>query len=137
MSNEFVRVNQPEGGWSMEILSEPHTTWIVDVQEEGYPSPKMYHDLSVAGNKLVVLSTTLPDAYEPEAMRLYEDVVRLERMLARERLDDDVAVRELCMGDLTQLPEVTSETEQRHRGDTCPECGQPVGPQAPDHGGRQ
>lgn len=128
MSDEMVRVNTPEDGWRIETISETHTRWIVDVEQEGYPSPRTFRDLGTAGNKMVVLSTFLPEAYEPEAMRIYEDIVRLEGMLARERLDDETAVRELCMGDLSQLPEVTSEREQRHHSDTCPECGQHTGP---------
>lgn len=113
MSDEIVRVNAPEDGWRIETISETHTRWIVDVEREGFPTPKMFRDLGTAGNKMVVLSTFLPDTYEPEAMRIYEDIVRLERMLARERLDDETAVRELCMGDLSQLPEVEAEREQR------------------------
>lgn len=113
MSDELKRVNTPDDGLTMEIISETHTTWVVDAEREGFPTPKMFRDLGAAGNKMVVLSTFLPEAYQAEAERIYSDIVRLQHMLARERLDDDQEIADLCLGNLEALPEVEAEREQR------------------------
>ena len=111
MSDELKRVNTGEGGISIETVGETHTTWIVDAEKEGVPKPRAFRDLGIASTKLVVLSTFLPEPYATEAERIYEDVARLQRMMARERLDDKQAVGGLCLGTLDELPEVEAERE--------------------------
>jgi hypothetical protein len=118
MSNEIQRVNTPDGGFSVEAVSETHTTWLVDAEKEQVPRPRHFRDLGIADTKLVVLSSFLPEPYASEAERIYEDIVRLERMMARERLDDEQDVRELTMGNLDVLPEVEADRDLvSHRED--------------------
>jgi|GEM_PF-3201179 len=112
MSDEIVRVNRPEGGFRIEQVSETHTTWIVDAEEEEEPTARQFRDLGTAGTKMVVLSSFLPEPYASEADRIYGDIARLQRMMARERLDDERDVTDLALGNLDVLPEVQAEREQ-------------------------
>jgi hypothetical protein len=117
VSSEFRRINTEEPFVSIETVGETHTTWIVDAEKEEVPTPRMFRDLGTAGTKLVVLSTMLPETYQAEAERIYERVVRLKRMMARERLDDEQSIGHLCLGSLDELPEVEAEREFQSSAD--------------------
>ena len=105
--NEGVRISS--GGGTRPVLE-------IDVQEEGYPSPKMFHDLGQAASKMLVLGQFLPEAYQGEAERIWEDIARLKRMLARERFDDEQKVGELCYAGIGELPEVQIAGTERYEG---------------------
>jgi hypothetical protein len=110
-NGEFRRINTGDPPFTIEAVGGTETTWIVDAEEEGCPTPRHFRDLGIASTKLVVLSTFLPEPYASEAERLFEEVARLERMMARERLDDEQDVGTLCLGNLDVLPEVEAERE--------------------------
>lgn len=110
-TDDIERINTGDPPFAIEETGHTETTWIVDAEEEGVPKPRHFRDLGAAGSKLVVLSTFLPEPYASEAERIYKDVARLQRMMARERLDDEQAIGNLCLGNLEELPEVEAERE--------------------------
>lgn len=98
------------GGGSQPVLE-------IDAQQEGYPSPKMFHDLSCASSKMLALSMFLPDAYQDEAKRIWEDIDRLRKMLARERFSDQKKVGNLCINGISELPEVQIAGTEKIEGE--------------------
>lgn len=118
MSDEIRRINTGDAPVSIERVSETHVEWIVDAKKEEVPTARHFRDLGAAGTKLVVLSTFLPEPYASEAERIYADISRLKRMMARERLDDEQSIGHLCLGSLDELPEVEKEIMREQEADT-------------------
>lgn len=106
-----VRYNIPAKGPRIETVGTTAVTHYIDAQREQMPTPKMFQDLGDVEATLVALSTALPEPYQDEALDLYQRAARLKRLLARERVDDEAAVGQLCYAGISELPEVTTETE--------------------------
>ena len=101
-----IKRNIPKEGPMMSFSGGTRSLLEIDVQEEEYPSPKMFHDLGDVASTMISLSLVLPDAYCDEAERIWNDIERLRRMLARERFSDEQQVRDLCYFGIIELPEV-------------------------------
>lgn len=125
--DRLVRVNKPNSPFTIETETyRTESKWIIDVQRERDPPPRMFSRVGEAEVALVGWTPFVPDdspLREPLDDAI-DAVQELQQAMIAER-SDDLTRREqgdLGMGNIEVLPEVAKSREPNRLDMECPFC---------------
>lgn len=125
--DNLVRVNKPDNQlFSIEAVHRTETKFIIDVQKEKAPTPRMFSRASDAEVALVGMSGIIP-SHVPEREALddaIDAVQKFKRVLVSRRSGDLSKHQQsmLALGNIDELPEVARSREPNKLDMECPFC---------------
>lgn len=109
---EFEDENKPEPEMTVREVSRPETTFTVDWDEREKPTPRDFNRVGSLEVKLVTMVNSLPEELHEQLDAAQKEIVELRnQMLDARGIEDEQTRRQIHMGNLEALPEVSKDVE--------------------------